>query len=155
MKTYLSRQYQMIQESRQILFEYCRQLTTDDFLRIHPGFGRGGSIRNLTVHIGNTYQFWIGKHALKSDEPITAYESITDTGGLVNLFLKIDELMSSFITNLDESVPIEIRLPDQIRKIEYLSLFTHVITHEFHHKGQVLSLSRQWGYIPVDTDIIR
>jgi uncharacterized damage-inducible protein DinB len=34
-------------------------------------------------------------------------------------------------------------------------IFTHVITHEFHHKGQILSLSRHLGYTPVDTDIIR
>ena len=36
-----------------------------------------------------------------------------------------------------------------------LKLFTHVITHEFHHKGQILSLSRHLGYVPVDTDVIR
>ncbi|MFI5159066.1 MAG: DinB family protein [Sphingobacteriales bacterium] len=34
-------------------------------------------------------------------------------------------------------------------------LFTHVTTHEFHHKGQVVSMSRQLGYTPVDTDVIR
>ncbi|TDH29325.1 hypothetical protein EXU57_00555 [Segetibacter sp. 3557_3] len=36
-----------------------------------------------------------------------------------------------------------------------LQVYTHVITPEFHHKGQVLTLSRQQGYIPADTDIIR
>jgi uncharacterized damage-inducible protein DinB len=36
-----------------------------------------------------------------------------------------------------------------------LQLFTHVITHEFHHKGQILSRCRQLGYVPVDTDILR
>ena len=36
-----------------------------------------------------------------------------------------------------------------------LQLFTHTITHEFHHKGQVMSMSRLLGYVPVDADIIR
>ena len=34
------------------------------------------------------------------------------------------------------------------------TLFTHVITHEFHHKGQLLTLSRILGYVPPDEDII-
>ncbi|MNY72090.1 DinB family protein [compost metagenome] len=38
---------------------------------------------------------------------------------------------------------------------EPFKLFSHVITHEYHHKGQILSLSRHLGYTPVDTDIIR
>jgi uncharacterized damage-inducible protein DinB len=36
-----------------------------------------------------------------------------------------------------------------------LEVFTHVMTHEYHHKGQLLSLSRQLGYTPIDTDVIR
>ncbi len=36
-----------------------------------------------------------------------------------------------------------------------LQLFTHVTTHEFHHKGQMLTMSRLLGYIPADTDAIR
>ncbi|HEX8506591.1 MAG TPA: DinB family protein [Hymenobacter sp.] len=36
-----------------------------------------------------------------------------------------------------------------------LQLFPHVITHEFHHKGQILSMSRLLGHVPVDTGAIR
>ncbi len=42
-----------------------------------------------------------------------------------------------------------------ILMVNPLQLFTHVITHEFHHKGQIMSLSRHLGYTPVDADIIR
>ncbi|MFM9837313.1 MAG: DinB family protein [Cyclobacteriaceae bacterium] len=34
-------------------------------------------------------------------------------------------------------------------------LFTHVITHEFHHKGQVMMIARSLGYVPPDSDAIR
>ncbi|MCB0624495.1 MAG: hypothetical protein KDC43_11415, partial [Saprospiraceae bacterium] len=38
---------------------------------------------------------------------------------------------------------------------EAFRLFTHVVTHEFHHKGQILSLTRHLGFVPVDTDVMR
>jgi uncharacterized damage-inducible protein DinB len=34
-----------------------------------------------------------------------------------------------------------------------LQLFTHVMTHEFHHKGQLLSMFRILGHVPPDTDV--
>ncbi|WEK37501.1 MAG: DinB family protein [Candidatus Pseudobacter hemicellulosilyticus] len=36
-----------------------------------------------------------------------------------------------------------------------LQLFTPVITQEFHPQGQKLSMNRQLGYTPGDTDMIR
>ena len=38
---------------------------------------------------------------------------------------------------------------------EAFRLFTHVVTHEFHDKGQILSLTRHLGFVPVDTDVMR
>ncbi|MFD1038385.1 DinB family protein [Virgibacillus byunsanensis] len=35
-----------------------------------------------------------------------------------------------------------------------LWLFTHTITHEFHHKGQIVKMGRLLGYNPPDTDLI-
>jgi len=34
-----------------------------------------------------------------------------------------------------------------------LQLFTHVLTHEFHHKGQIMTMCRILGYTPVETDV--
>jgi uncharacterized damage-inducible protein DinB len=36
-----------------------------------------------------------------------------------------------------------------------LQLFTHLLTHEFHHKGQIMTMCRLLGHIPPDTDVIR
>ncbi|WP_423227985.1 DinB family protein [Sabulibacter ruber] len=30
-----------------------------------------------------------------------------------------------------------------------------MITHEFHHKGQIPSLGRHLGFVPDDTDVVR
>jgi len=32
---------------------------------------------------------------------------------------------------------------------------THVMTHEFHHKGQIMTMGRMLGYTPPDADVIR
>jgi uncharacterized damage-inducible protein DinB len=48
-----------------------------------------------------------------------------------------------------------ITIKDGPERVDGFKLFTHTITHEFHHKGQILTLSRQLGYTPVDTDIMR
>ena len=60
---YLHQQYAFVRSSRQVLLEYCQQISQADLLKENSSFGRG-SIRNLLVHIGNTYQFWVGKHGL-------------------------------------------------------------------------------------------
>lgn len=72
------------------------------------------------------------------------------------LFISIDQAVFDFVTKFEISAltPIELEIKGRKRPFSPFELFTHLITHEFHHKGQVLSLSRHWGYLPVDTDII-
>jgi len=128
-----------------------------DFLNANSSFGRGGSIRNLLVHIANVYEYWIGQQALQKEIAFSTYESITTVKEIRFLFEKTDKLMDEFILNADspEMQAITYILNNEARKASAIQLFTHVITHEFHHKGQILSLSRHLGYTPVDTDIIR
>ena len=109
------------------------------------------------VHIGNTYEFWIGKHALNEPVAIRSYEEVRNLYEAVGYFSDIDVLMMRFLTTLNENPLAETVLKSDGKQITTspLQLFLHVITHEFHHKGQILSLSRHLGYVPVDTDIIR
>ncbi|RZL05047.1 MAG: hypothetical protein EOO89_27250 [Pedobacter sp.] len=44
---------------------------------------------------------------------------------------------------------------DKYIETDSYSIFTHVITHEFHHKGQSMTMSRLLGHTPPDTDILR
>ena len=56
---YFQYQYEFVKSSRKVLLEYCKTLSDRDFVTENSTFGRG-SIRNLLVHIGNIYEFWIG-----------------------------------------------------------------------------------------------
>jgi len=154
---YIAEQYEAVLGSRQALLEYCKTISQPDLVRENSSFGRGGSIRNLLVHIANIYEFWIAKNALNKNIAFTEYgakESITE---ITALFLQVDIFMNEFIDlfQFPEEKQIFYEINGSRNSVSRLKLFTHTITHEFHHKGQILSLSRHLGYVPVDTDIIR
>jgi len=149
-------QYEMVRQSREILLKYCDTITAADFCASNSTFGRG-SIRNLLVHTGNTYEFWLGKQALQQSLVFTAYETVANVEDCIRFFQIIDALVAAFIAKFsgDYMSEINVHVNSAPAKASPLKLFTHVITHEYHHKGQILSLSRHLGYIPVDTDIMR
>ena len=150
-------QYEFVRESRAVLFNYCETMSESHLLSENNLFGRGGSIRNLLVHIANTYEFWIEKNALNKDVIFTTYNSKETITDIIELFDTVDNFMYELIALLEKQEDKQIQY--EINGIKNTStlfkLFSHVITHEFHHKGQILSLSRHLGYTPVDTDIMR
>ena len=154
---YAKEQYELVRESRKVLFDYCKTISPVDFLKENSSFGRGGSIRNLLVHITNTYEFWVAKYGLAKNIVFTSYDSKESISDIIDLFTVVDNIMYEFIESFKKP---------EIKEISYeingtksstspFRLLTHVMTHEFHHKGQILSLSRHLGYIPVDTDVMR
>jgi uncharacterized damage-inducible protein DinB len=153
---YFHNQYEFVKSSRNILLEYCKTLSDKDFLIENSTFGRG-NIRNLLVHIGNTYEFWIGRGSLKKNIKFTEYNSVKNVIEAKSFFINVDSFIEEFINDYYEKymIDIETEIHGKVVLASPLKLFTHVITHEFHHKGQILSLSRHLGYVPVDTDIIR
>ncbi len=153
----LTEQYKLVQESRAVLFDFCKTLSAADLLFENPSFGRGGNIRNLLVHIVNTYEFWIANKTFKKNIPFTEYHAVIDLDGISKLFDQVNALLLAFLERYQDAFlqEIIIEINESQKVITPLKLFTHVITHEFHHKGQILSMSRHLGYIPVDTDIIR
>ncbi|MES2649091.1 MAG: DinB family protein [Bacteroidota bacterium] len=154
---YTREQYEHVCQSREVLFNYCRMIDAAHMILENSSFGRGGSIRNLLVHVANTYEYWIGECALHRSISFTPYSSIKSMDEIDCLFIVIDKMMYAFIETFKDP---------QVSQVSYnlngleesagaFKLFTHVITHEFHHKGQILSISRHLGYTPVDTDIMR
>lgn len=154
--TYSREQYELVKDSRRVLLDYCKTIAPADFLAENSSFGHGGSMRNLLVHIANTYQYWIDHISLRRTMCFFEYESNKVVDDAIRLFDLVDESMHDFTDSMESG---EWEIPFEIngirRTAKPLQLFTHVITHEFHHKGQVLSVSRHLGYVPIDTDIMR
>jgi uncharacterized damage-inducible protein DinB len=152
----MTAQYKLVQESRNVLFDFCKTISPENLLFENSSFGRGGSIRNLLVHNANTYEFWIANKALNKNIAYTEYNSLKAIEEVRTLFKKIDSYIFEFLERYPaaEFPMISFEINGLENKIAPFKLFTHVITHEFHHKGQILSMSRHLGYTPVDTDII-
>lgn len=148
-------QYALIRDARGVLLAYCAELAPNHFLYENDGFGRGGSVRNLLVHIANTYELWIGHRALKRAPFFTTYDSVQTAEDAMFLFDSVDQLMEDFFDHLEDTEEVNFDVNGTTRKAPRTRLYTHVITHEFHHKGQILSVTRQLGYTPVDTDVMR
>jgi uncharacterized damage-inducible protein DinB len=157
-KETLQLQYDMVRSSRTVLLEYCDTIEHEHFILEHPGFGRGGSMRSILAHTGNSYEGWIAKRIFKRIDNLTPHDSFNTIDDFRIFFRHIDELVHEFLTAFEENYnrALTIQLyEDKIISATPLEVFTHVITHEFHHKGQILSISRHMGYIPVDTDVLR
>lgn len=153
-KIYISQQYNAVQGSRKALLNYCQTLQPEHFVQDNSNFGRG-SIRNLLVHIANIYELWMGNNALSKNLVYTQFTAIKNIADTVKLFDAIDGIIQEFINQFEASARIEVSIGGRAASVTMLDIFTHTITHEFHHKGQVLSMSRHLGYTPIDTDIIR
>ena len=158
MKSLLQSQYAMICDSRSVLLEYCETIRNEDFVHALERFGRGGSMRNLLAHIGNSYEGWIAKRVFKRPVNLTPYDTLNTIDEFRLFYQQVDALMEEFLNLFEEDYyrPLTIQLfEDRMITATPLQVFMHVITHEFHHKGQILSISRQLGYTPVDTDVLR
>ncbi|PXY41211.1 damage-inducible protein DinB [Flavobacterium cheongpyeongense] len=156
MSSYYKEQYEFVKESREVLFGFCKKISEEDFVNQNSSFGRGGSIRNLLVHVANTYEYWIANLALNKNIIYAEYENFKNIQDVIILFNTIDDFMFKFISELDYfDNGISYKIKNINHSTKPLRLFSHVITHEYHHKGQILSLARHLEYIPVDTDIMR
>lgn len=152
----LLQQYEFVKNSRSVLLDFCTKISLQDFLTTDSTFGRG-SIRNLLTHIANVYEFWIVRNVYKKSIEIRSFNEVENIAQVGEYFELINQTVYNFIeefkNKLNESI--YINLGEREIATTPFQIFTHIITHEFHHKGQILSLSRHLGYTPIDTDIIR
>lgn len=154
----LAAQYQLVQQARAALLDYCAALAPAHFVAPVAEF-RHSSIRDLLVHIADAYRIWLGRVALGRPATTQPPDEVPDVAALRQLFGEVDALVLDFQQHFDAqwltAQAFYVRRQPEPLTLTPLQIFTHVTTHEFHHKGQVLTMSRLLGYEPVDTDIIR
>ncbi|HYD16804.1 MAG TPA: DinB family protein [Candidatus Nanoarchaeia archaeon] len=140
-----------------MLLDHAESMPEEAFLAEVPGFGRG-TLRDQLVHVLATEEFWVG--AVQNKETVEPdYGSFRSAKGLRPMQQRV---MSETIVYLD-------RVPEQElnRTLEQLPhdwvgapaspafILLHVITHAFHHKGQVVAMFRLHGHPIGDTDLQR
>lgn len=152
-------QYALVQDARAVLLDYCATLNPAYFTAPVAAFN-ASSPRDLLTHVINCYQHWLGAVALAQPSSFLEPADLPDVPALRAAFAAVDELVAEWLRtvgNWQQAQPLTGRRTDQPMPLQLtpLQLFTHVVTHEFHHKGQVLTMTRLLGYTPIDTDIIR
>jgi len=149
-------QYDLIQRTRELLFQYCEALSPEDYVKKLETFG-GDSIRSLHAHVADCYRLWLGSRALGRVLPQIKPESINNLQEMRQVFMKTDALVHEFLNEFegkwDHTMQVSFEGGSGV-KLKALWIFTHTITHEFHHKGQIVKMGRQMGYIPPETDLI-
>lgn len=149
-------QYEWIRRTREVLFRYCESMSQSDYVRELESFG-GDSIRSLHVHVADCYRVWLGSRGLGQALPKITADSAINVKEMRRIFQKTDDIVHEFLNkfqgNWDKTIQVSFEEGDST-EISALWLFTHTVTHEFHHKGQIVKIGRQLGYTPPDTDLI-
>ncbi|WP_282022797.1 DinB family protein [Priestia flexa] len=154
-------EYEWVKKTRQILLDQCKELNEDDFTKeFEFGFQ---SIRDSLVHVAGCYHAWLGSFVLsKTSSPLLTKEVIQtmQVGDIERYFQEADryveEVIESFTDTFDELIEKEPswKANGQVIGKTPHQLLIHSITHEFHHKGQIVAMLRLLNHTPENTDIL-
>jgi len=156
------KEYQWVIQNRKVLLDFCSKIDEKDFNRRIDGFGFQ-SMKETLVHVADCYHAWIGSFILqKTTKPITPKEFVihVSLNDIKLRFEQADEMLNEFFEAFHEQmdVPIQQSIPwrttTEVISMTPRKLLTHTITHEYHHKGQIVSMARNMGYEPPNTDIL-
>ncbi len=153
----LKEQYKLILSARSELLNYCVSIKQEDLVKPVKDFN-DSTIMSLLLHIPNTYLFWLKRFAGKQEFEYFEEKNIKDIDGVRKAFDEADKTVIAFLDSYpyySTKIKGEIFWLKTDMTFSVLELFTHVTTHEFHHKGQIMTMSRMLGYTPLDADIIR
>ena len=151
----LKKQYALLQRPRAIMLNFVETEVGNDWntpVTIYDN----KTIHGLLEHTASCYFCWLAYFCL--GEP---YGSIKDEGFLTfddlrKLYKKVDETVAAFFDHFEDKLEVPVtrmHWDEEVLTFTLLQLFTHVITHEFHHKGQIVMMCRMLGYVPPETDI--
>lgn len=157
MKT-AQQQYEWVRSSREIVFRFCEQIPPQQLAGPIASFGRG-SVTDTLLHVADTYLYWIAAVGLQQQPAYSGphteknMETIREAFDTVNAV--VTEFLFTYAARPEAVITREATGNLSEIRSSPLQLFTHVITHEFHHKGQVMTMGRMLGHTPPDADIIR
>jgi uncharacterized damage-inducible protein DinB len=150
----LKTMYDLVRRTREVLLEFTQSLPVEIYLLERPDFAYG-SIRNIHAHVAFCYLAWVGVAlGYKREDLIVPDDQIVDAKAMRERFKFVDNIVNEALekfTTPDE--PLEFQHRSGPLKVSQRWLLLHPITHEFHHKGQLLALARVLEHpLPGDAD---
>ncbi|WP_244856782.1 DinB family protein [Priestia megaterium] len=154
-------EYTWVRKTRGTLLDFCKELEPNGLNQQNRFAWQ--SVRNTLVHIADCYYAWLGSFALlKTEKPLTPRKELHNFNfnKIKGRFEQVDSIVNDvyklYGNKLNERIERKIpwREEPEIISITPNKLLMHTITHEFHHKGQIVSKLRMMGYEPPNTDIL-
>ena len=151
--------YDWTRRTREDLFKFLDSLPIEIYTLEHPDFAYG-SIRNIHAHVALAYLVWVGVVGLGYDRATLELpaEKILNANAMRERFAFVDNIVAQALAkfeNVDDMFEYQRR--DETLQLTKRWLIVRPLTHEFHHKGQLLALARILEHpLPEDmgTDLI-
>jgi uncharacterized damage-inducible protein DinB len=140
-----------------VVLDHLSTIPASDYAREVPGFGFP-TLHEQVIHIFNCEGFWV--HALQGltyhDRNPVDYPSVADARLLQS---EVSEQTLAYLAGLSDqqiSSDTQLRYPDGELAVRTPAfVIHHVLTHAFHHKGQIVAMCRVLGHPAPDTDLSR
>ncbi|MHC4471761.1 MAG: DinB family protein [Planctomycetota bacterium] len=136
------------------LLRHAATLPPDELLAPVDGFGHG-TVRDTLVHIAESEDWWISTAQGKPSGEWNADE-FGDMDPLRDAFHGVGRRTREYLEGLsDEALeePVEMRHSGGSFQTAPAWIVLHMVTHAFHHKGQIASMCRALGHPAPDTDL--
>ncbi|MGO0062665.1 DinB family protein [Brevibacillus fluminis] len=154
-------EYEWVKQTRRTLLDFCSEIKPEDFTRRIDGFG-DLCMRDMLMHMADCYHAWLGSYLLlRTKKPITAKDALAQIGPeeIRERFAQADAYVKDVLTEFagQMEVPLTRDIPWRVAQTLTLTpgkLLMHTVTHEYHHKGQIMSMARFMGYTPPNTDVL-
>ena len=151
--------YGWTRRTREQLLAFLETLPPEVYTREHADFALG-SIRNIHAHVAFAYLVWVGVVGLGLERAALELppERIPDARAMRERFASVDAILETALERFQNpDVAFERDYKGNRLKLTERWLLLRPITHEFHHKGQLLALARVLGHpLPDDmgTDLV-
>lgn len=122
------RQYDLIRQTRELLFRYCETLAPEDYVKELESFG-GDSIRNLHTHVAECYQVWLGNRALGESLPEITPMSINNVQEMREVFRETDALVHKFLNEFNDKKDYTVQVSLADGNTEFTALWLYTLHH--------------------------
>ena len=141
--------------SLNLVLDHLFTIPTSDYVKELPSFGFR-TLGEQAIHIFNCEGFWI--HTLQElryvDRKPEDFPAIADARVLQQEVIRGTHAYLSNLTNQQLNTDTELHFPDGDVAVRTPALVLHhVLTHAFHHKGQIVAMCRALGHPALDTDL--
>jgi uncharacterized damage-inducible protein DinB len=138
-----------------LLLDHLSTIPATDYAKVLPEFGFP-TLREQVIHVLNCEGFWI--HTLQGlryvDRNPAECTAVFDARLLEREVGQWTHTYLSSMTDQQLNNDTELHFPDGDIAVRTPALILHhILTHAFHHKGQIVAMCRALGHAAPDTDL--